>query len=314
MSESLSHKQAPVLLHYRPWRGQLGSPNATVWPIARTALGMMFRRKLFWALYALALLFFLFFFFGQYIMVLLETQSGTTAGGPNNPGDWMVLVRTLLRLDGTGETYHLFFGYQGHMVMNILALAGSVLIGNDLRFGSLPFYLSKPVSRYHYLGGKALAVAVFVNLITTLPAGVLWIEYGLLQSKQNYFLNGESWLLLLGIFAYGAVLTVTLTMILLATAVWVKRTVPMIMIWTTLFFFLRLFAGALVYQLRLDPHWQLIDLWHDTRVLGNVCLGNKPLDENLEPAWYWAALVLGGVILTCLTYLILSFRAVEVVK
>ena len=52
----------------------------------------------------------------------------------------------------------------------MLALAGSVLVGNDFLHGSLPFYLSKPIGRWHYVLGKCLAIGVFVNLMTTLPA------------------------------------------------------------------------------------------------------------------------------------------------
>ena len=54
------------LLTYRPWRGQYREPLASVWPIAAVALRMIFRRKLFWALYGLGLMIFLLFFFGQY--------------------------------------------------------------------------------------------------------------------------------------------------------------------------------------------------------------------------------------------------------
>ncbi len=309
MSESLSRERPPVLLHYRPWRGQLGSPHGAVWPIARTALGMMFRRKLFWVLYALGLLFFLLFFFGQYLMVLLKTQ---TAEAGSRQAEWIDFVRAQLMLDGSGKSFALFFNLQGHTVMTVLALAGSVVIGNDLRFGTLPFYLSKPISRLHYLGGKALALAVFVNLLTTLPAIVLWAQYGLLEDQENYFF--KKWYLLAGILAYGAVLTVTLSVVLLATAVWVKETVPMIMVWTTLFLFLRLLATALVESLHLRPACRLIDLWNDTALVGSTCLCATRGDPNQQPDWYWAALVLGGVILTCLTYLVLRIRAVEVVK
>ena len=62
------------LLHYRPWRGQFHSPARAVWPIARVALGMLWRRKLFWAVYALGLLIFLMFFFGQFLLDWAETQ------------------------------------------------------------------------------------------------------------------------------------------------------------------------------------------------------------------------------------------------
>src|SRR5439155_13112623 len=46
------------LLHYRPWRGEFRHSIASVWPIARVSLRMIFRRRLFWALYALGLLMF----------------------------------------------------------------------------------------------------------------------------------------------------------------------------------------------------------------------------------------------------------------
>ena len=95
------------------------------------------------------------------------------------------------------------------MVMIVLALAGSVLIGNDFRYGSLPFYLSKPLSRRHYLLGKGLAVAVFINLLTTLPALALFVEYGLIYSWDHLIRNSY---LVVGILAYGAVLTVSLTL------------------------------------------------------------------------------------------------------
>jgi hypothetical protein len=310
MTDSLARDKAPVLLHYRPWRGELRSSSATVWPIARTALSMIFRRKLFWALYGLGMMFFLMFFFGQYLMVLLETQSPSASNAPGN-SDWIRIVRKLLRLDGSGASYHIYFGYQGYMVMIVLALAGSIIIGNDLRFGSLPFYLSKPLSRLHYLGGKALAVAVFVNLMTTIPAAVLYVQFSLLEDRENYFI--ERWYLLAGIFAYGAVLTVVLSLLLLATAVWVKRTVPMIMVWTTLFVFCRLLSDRLVDWLQQSPNWRLLDLWYDAALVGNVCLSVEVVESN-QPAWYWAALVLGGVSLICLTYLGLRMRAVEILK
>ena len=115
-------------------------------------------------------------------------------------------------------------------------MAGSVLVGNDFQFGSLPFYLSKPLSPWHYLAGKCLAVAAIVNLMTTVPALALYFQYGVLTS-WDYFL--EDWRLLFGILGYGLELTICLSLMLVATAGWLRRTVPMIMAWTTIFIFLR---------------------------------------------------------------------------
>jgi ABC-type transport system involved in multi-copper enzyme maturation permease subunit len=315
MGDTLSRAAPPALLHYRPWRGTFRPPAASTWPVARIALAMILRRRLFWVVYGLGLLVFLIFFFGQYLLAWAESQAGEAdvrVGGLGraNPQELVRLFRAVLKLNGSGEMFRNFFNYQGHMVVIVLALAGSILIGNDLRFGSLPYYLSKPLSRRHYLLGKGLAVAVFINLMTTLPALVLYVQYGLLDS-WDYFTDRAD--LLLGILGYGAVLTVSLSLVLLATATWLRRTVPLIMAWMTLFFFCRLLGGALVEGLRLNPRWRLIDLWNDAYLVGSACLRlERP--PAFQPAWPEAAGVLAAVSALCLAYLVFRIRAVEVVR
>ncbi len=305
------------LLHYRPWRGEFHGPLRRCWPIARVALAMIFRRKLFWVLYAFGLFIFLIFFFGQYLLAWAESQAGEEAVRVGlvrtQPGQLIRIMRDVLKLNGTGETYGNFFWYQGYMVMVILALAGSLLVGNDFHFGSLPFYLAKPLGRWHYLLGKFLAVAVVVNMLTTGPALVLYFQYGLLDSWQ-YFVDRAG--LLVGILGYGLLLTVCLSLLLLATASGLRRTVPMIMLWTTLFVFSRFLARTLVDGMHYDARWRLIDLWNNTYLVGTACLGmaHESLRPTPQPALYEAALVLGGVCALCLSYLNLRIRAVEIVK
>ncbi|HTU92260.1 MAG TPA: ABC transporter permease subunit [Gemmataceae bacterium] len=318
MGESRSQAATPELLHYRPWRGDFRSPAAGVWPIARVALMSLFQKWMFWTIYVLGLLIFLLFFFGQYLLSWAQTQAGETrvqvgGWGSMNPRHLIQLFRGLLKLDGGAVTYYTFFAYQGYIVMIVLALAGAILIGNDLRFGSLPFYLSKPLSRWHYLLGKGLAVAVFINLMTTIPALILYVQWGLLESWDYFY---ERFDLLLGILGYGAVLTVTLTLLLLATATWLRRTVPLIMTWTTLFFFCRLLSSALVDGLHFSPYWKLVDLWNNISMVGGVCLNLNWTEMRMwyQPPWREAALVLGGVCLLCLIYLIRRIRAVEIVR
>ncbi len=305
------------LLHYRPWRGEFRSSALSIWPIARISLWMIFRRKLFWLLYALALLIFFMFFFGQYLLAWAETQTAEESVRIGvlraEPGRVVHMLREVLRLNGTGYTYRNFFWYQGYMVMIVLALAGSILVGNDFHFGSLPFYLSKPIGRWQYLVGKCLAVGVFINLMTTLPAVVLFVQYGLLDSWDYFLDNGR---LLLGILAYGLLLTVSLSLLLVATSTWLRRTVPMIMTWTTLFFFFRLLALALVDGFHYDRRWRLIDLWNDTYVLGSACLGmaHDTIRPVEQPTVLEAGLLLGALSILCLIYLNLRIRAVEIVR
>jgi ABC-2 type transport system permease protein len=304
------------LLHYRAWRGHFHSAIFTIWPIARVSLWMIIRRKLFWGLYGLGLLIFFMFFFGQYLLAWAETQAAeeTVRVGVvrAEPGKLIQVLREVLRLNGTGYTYRNFFWYQGYMVMIILALAGSIIVGNDFQFGSLPFYLSKPLNRWHYLIGKCLAVGVFVNLMTTVPALVLYVQYGLLDSWLYFF---ENMRLFFGIIGYGAVLTVSLSLFLVATATWLRRTVPMIMTWATLFFFFPLLGRAVVNGFHYDARWQLIDLWNNAYLIGSAMLGMSADTIRLpHPSVGEAALVLGALSFLCLIYLNLRIRAVEIVR
>lgn len=304
------------LLAYRPWRGTFRPPGWSVWPIARLALLMIFRRKLFWALYALALFIFFLYFFGQYMLFWAESmmdQGSIPFFGRNvSPRQLTQPLRQgALKLNGQGEMYLNFFWYQGYSLMMVLALAGSILVGNDVRHGSLPFYLSKPLTPSHYLAGKCLAVTVFVNMVTTLPALALFVQFGVLD-ESDYFTEQPH--LILGIVGYGMILSVVLSLVLVALAVGLRKTVPMIMAWTTLFFFFRRLADALVIRLNYDPRWRLIDLWNDLFVVGSACMDTRTLTYGAQPEVWEAGLVLAAVSLLCLTYVVRRIRAVEVIS
>jgi ABC-2 type transport system permease protein len=321
------------LLHYRAWRGDFRRPSASVWPIARVALGILFRRKLLWGLYAMGLLVFLLFFFGTALFNWAETQLNSTqmtikVGRFEAEPERMIrsLRQGLHVLNGSGETYLTFFHYQCGIVIVVLTLAGSFLVGNDFTHNSLPFYLSKPLSRWHYLFGKCLAVAVVVNMLITLPCLVLYVQHGFDDweyfTDPDFFVRNETGFgpagipLLLGILGYGLVTTAFLSLLLVATASWLRRTMPMLMVWAGLFLFLRALASALVDGLQYDPHWRLLDLWNDLRLAGAACLGlpHSLVTPRPQPSYLAAALVLGAVSLLCLTYLNLRTRAVEVVR
>jgi ABC-type transport system involved in multi-copper enzyme maturation permease subunit len=306
--------RAAALLHYRPYRGPMRGSLAGVGAIARTGLRMIARRRLFWVLYALAALIFLFFFFGQYIFSWLsgnvaETTVRVGAGAmPIQPERILAAMRDQLKINGAGATYSNFIWYEGYLVMIVLALAGAILVGNDFRYGSLPFYLSKPITRWHYVLGKCLTVAVFVNAMTTLPALALWIEYGLLES-WSYF--GDTAHLALGIVGYGLVLSVVLSLLLVATATWLRRTTPMIMIWATLFVFARGLGEILVRVTGDDARWRLIDLWSNMYVVGCWAMRSPPIGVYPSPGA--AAVPLLIVCLVSVLYLNRRIRAVEVV-
>lgn len=311
---------------YRGWSGSFRLPLLSVWPIARVGLKMMFRRKLFWAMYVLALFNFLVYFAGIYLFAQIDLEALTAGKATQQQIKMWTDVKTALqknlKLTGDAETFRNFFWFQGYFVMAILALAGSTLIGNDYTQGSLPFYLSKPLSRWHYLGGKLLAVAVFILLLTTVPALVLFVECSLLEA--DYF--NINWRLLSGLLGYGALLSVGLSLVIIALASWLRKTAPLIMVWLGLLVFARLLGNFLVDGLRQSPSWRLIDFWNVLYVLGSRCLGVAaeltsperrmagPSPPRLQPEVWQAALVFSIVVLACLIYLQRRIRAVEVVR
>jgi len=327
------------LLHYREWQGQFRWAGWSVLPIARVALATLLRRKLFWVLYAVGLLTFFMFFFGN---LLLEWAQGFVAAQPlkignlNVSADQMMnsIRNALVVLNGSNSTYAYFFLFQGLMVMVVLAMSGAVMVGNDFVQRSLPFYLAKPIRPWHYILGKCLAVAVVVNMLTTLPALILFLQHG--ASDWRYLTDPDFFRaiplsqpdlgrspagleLLLGIVAYGSLLSVCLSIMLVAAASWMRRTMPLVMLWTSVFLFLPLLADILVRGLHYDPRFQLIDMWNNMALLGLASLGidHERMERILrlpQPEIWEAALVLAGVCIVCLIFLQRRTRAVEIIS
>lgn len=305
-----------ALLRYRPWRGTLRPPVYAALAIARAGLRALLRRKMFWALYGLALMIFLFFFYGQYLVVWItlqtENQTAQFAGVTVRIGDLTKFLGTL-QLGGTGHTFGNFIWFEGYIAAIVLAFAGSVLVGNDFHHGSLPFYLSKPIAKRHYVLGKCLAVGMFVNLITTIPALLLFFQAGMLYDWKTYYLDNAR--LFFGILGYGILMTATMSLLLVATAVMVRRTVPLIVVWSALFVLCRVVAELLANAQMLHPSWRLIDLWNDLYVCGMALLGSDvdPKRYGAQPEAWQAFVVVGVVCLAAVAYLRNRVQAVEVV-
>jgi len=247
------------------------------WPIARTALQLVFRRKLFWVLFVVALLSFLFMFGAIYLLATLRQQS---------PQLEQFITSMLKDLDGSGTTFLNFMVAQGTVTMILLAFAGSVLAGNDHSRGGLIFYLSRRINVVHYAAGKLLAIGLLISLTTTLPALVLFMEYGLLGDTGKYF--GENYSIAFGILGYGALLSVAVGLLLFALVSWMPKPVPLVMLWGGLFVFLPILSRILTFAMREpgvrrrvaleESPWRLLDFWYDLFVVGNKFFGvDKPL-------------------------------------
>ena len=249
-------------LEYRGWKERLNPAWFACWPIARTGLQLVLRRKLFWLLLGLALLTFIFMFSAFYLKAMLIT---------NQPKIAPFLSKNLSWLDGEkAEIYRDFMKGQSTVTMLLLAFAGSMLAGNDHRRGGLTFYLSRRINVFHYATGKLLAIGLLVSLTTTIPALVLFVQYGLLIDTETFFRNHIG--LVGGILGYGFLMAAVLSLVLVALASWVPRPAPLVISWACLFLFLPLLAQILrrVYS---DRDWLLLILWRDIELMGNWCFG-----------------------------------------
>ena len=238
---------------------------------------LVFRRKLFWVLFVVALLSFLFMFGAIYLLATLRQQS---------PQLEQFITSMLKDLDGSGTTFLNFMVAQGTVTMILLAFAGSVLAGNDHSRGGLIFYLSRRINVVHYAAGKLLAIGLLISLTTTLPALVLFMEYGLLGDTGKYF--GENYSIAFGILGYGALLSVAVGLLLFALVSWMPKPVPLVMLWGGLFVFLPILSRILTFAIREpgvrrrialeESPWRLLDFWYDLFVVGNKFFGvDKPL-------------------------------------
>jgi len=290
----------PHLEHagYRPWTGQLRSPWWSVLALVRVALSLIIRRWLFWILLGLGLMNFLYHFAFIYLKATIVVQNRDFARFMDS-----------FKLTGTGQAYLNFMHLQAAIAALLLAFAGSLLIGADSRHGGMIFYLSRSMNRVHYIVGKFLSIAAVVTLITTVPALILYLEYGFLSSSFDYFT--ENWRIGVGIIGFGLVLATVQSLMLFAVAVWVPRTVPLAMTWLGLFVLLTALGRALR-EMAGDRRWLLLAIWEDMLRVGHWAFGSLP--DNRIPTGTDTVIVLTGVCLISLALIIYRVKAVEVVQ
>jgi ABC-2 type transport system permease protein len=137
---------------YRRYAGQR-QPDGQAWKvIASTGIRTIIRKRLFLGLLLLAWIPFV----GGAVMVYLNA---------NFP------QFTLLSM--TAQRFREFLDTQGFFVFVITVWAGAGLIADDKRANALQLYLSKPLTRLEYVIGKLVVLAVFLLLVTWVPALLL---------------------------------------------------------------------------------------------------------------------------------------------
>jgi ABC-2 type transport system permease protein len=93
----------------------------------------------------------------------------------------------------TAQTFRDFLDQQSWAIFFVTIYVGAGLIANDRRANALQIYLSKPLTRFEYVAGKALALMGFLLFITWVPAILLLIVQIMLAgsfafAQKNLFL------------------------------------------------------------------------------------------------------------------------------
>jgi len=290
--------------HYYGWHGELHSPRWAVLAIVRVSLLQVLRRKLYWVVLALGVLQFMVFWIEIYVVTQLKL-----------PGNVQRDLQSVFGFSpnpefGEENGYITFMQNQGIVVMILLAFSGSLLVGSDFRLRTLPFYLSRRVDRRHYIAGKLLAISALVSLLTTIPAIILFIEYGMFTSSTGYW--RDNWTMLVSVLAYGTVMCIVLSITLVTLSAYLQRVAPIAITWCSIFAMLNRLGGYMKDATDSD-YWQLIDPGRDIRLVGKLCFGafNHPQELYIAEL---AAVILTVVCALCLVALVRRVRAVDIVE
>jgi len=290
--------------HYHGWHGRLLTPWVACLAIVRVALLQVFRNKAYWIVLGLGALRFLAFWSIIYAVTQLALPPEVRAKFLDNFG--------FSAGDGAKQDngYIMFIQGQSVIVMILLAFSGSLLVGSDFRLRTLPFYLSRRIDKRHYIVGKLLAVGTVVAILTVLPALLLFIEYGMFTDSADYWI--DNWRMAVSVLAFGFVVCAVNSILLVTTAAYLQRIVPITITWATLFLLLGRIGEYLQRETKGD-YWLLMDAWRDMRLVGRLCFGafHREIDREMAP---WALLLLGTLCAVALVALVHRVRAVDVVE
>jgi ABC-2 type transport system permease protein len=207
----------------------------------------------------------------------------------------------------TEETFHSFLAQQRLFVFFITIYVGAGLIAGDRQSNALQLYLSKPITRLDYIGGKLLTLAAFLAAVTWLPAMLLLVLQVMFSGSVGFVLDHPG---LIPAITVAAALQVTLaavTMVALSSLSRSRRFAAM------LYAGLVIFAGLLDTVLQSVTHnsaWVLISP-QNTLLLIITTIFNGRAENTALLAAAVAALV--ALLTACVFILERRVRAVDVV-
>lgn len=109
-----------------------------------------------------------------------------------------------------------FFSIETFFAMLLVLTVGPDLVSKDLRFNAMPLYFSRPLRRLDYFLGKLGVIAVFLAAVAIGPALAAYLLGVGFSLDLTVF--RDTWRVLLGSMAYGALVVVSAGTLMLAVS------------------------------------------------------------------------------------------------
>ena len=271
---------------YRRYAGRRRPAGTAWWVIARQQISTVLSQKRYLVLLLLAWLPFV----GRVVQIYLAAN-----------------FQQASFLATSAQLFRGFLDQQGLFVF-LLIVGSSGAIADDRRANALQVYLSKPLTRVEYIGGKLFAPLAFVLGVTLLPALLLLVVHVAFSGSLTFVI--QNLYLLPAIVLYSVVLALvgTFTMVALSSLSKSRRFTALT--FTGLFFFTTAMYQALQ-RITGSRLWALISPRDILSEIGDAAFripGTRALP-------LWAAL-LGVAVIIALSIAVLErrIRGVEVVK
>jgi ABC-2 type transport system permease protein len=271
---------------YRHYTGERALHGRGWWVIARYGVMDRLRERLFLALLLLA--------WSLFVFRAVELYLGTT------------VIRAAL-FAPSEETFRTFLSQQRLFVFFITIYAGAGLIASDRQSNALQIYLSKPITRRDYIGGKLLTLAIFLAAVTWAPAMLLLVLQILFTGSLEFVTAHPR---LIPAITLASMLQVALAVVMMLALSSLSRSRRFAaMMYAAVVIFAGLLDGALE-RVTGNPAWVLISPQNTLLLVLDAIFGVPPDDLALVAL---AVAALAVLLAACLFVLQRRVRAVDVV-
>ena len=273
---------------YRRYGGTRRSPGRAWSIIARTGIRAMLSRKVFIGLLALSWLPFL----------VRTVQIYAVTAYPQ--------ARQVLPVDL--RLFQRFVEGQGLFAFFITVYVGAGLIANDRRANALQVYLSKPIGRLEYIGGKLAILMAYLAFATLVPSLLLIAMQVVFAGNLDFLRENPSLIPVVTLASMLRIIVGSITMLALSSLSRSTRYVAVL--YTGVIFFAEaVYAVLLVAMGSSRVAW--ISLSRNFAVVNDALFGQAP---RYDAPVVVCAIVLVGLVAVSVSVLERTIRGVEIVK